>query len=331
VKILIDHPSPFLLAHGGQQIQITETKLALEKSGQEVEFLRWWDESQQGDLIHYFGVPSLDYIQKAEAKGIPVLFTHLLSATCNRPDWKLRVQGLIIDSLLRLPGWGLVKKQLTWRTFRAAKRIVVGLEAEKDALIKAFHVTPKAISVVPLGLSEPFISAQPGDRSAPYLITTGTIYEVKRSVELALMAKAAGIPLLFVGKPYSTDAPYWHTFRSLIDNKTVFHRSHVADRQEMMRLLQGARGFVLYSQFENWCLSAQEAIACGLPLLVQDQKWSRERFRDQASYLKYHNGSENVAILRRFYDTCPHLPSPTIKIHSWMDVAAQLISIYEKA
>ena len=56
MKILIDHPFPFFLAHGGQQIQIEETKRALESIGVGVDWLRWWDQSQSADIIHYFGV-----------------------------------------------------------------------------------------------------------------------------------------------------------------------------------------------------------------------------------------------------------------------------------
>ena len=43
MKVLIDHQLPFLLAHGGLQIQIEQTKAALEKIGIEVEYLRFWD------------------------------------------------------------------------------------------------------------------------------------------------------------------------------------------------------------------------------------------------------------------------------------------------
>ena len=54
----------------------------------------------------------------------------------------------------------------------------------------------------------------------------------------------------------------------------------------MVALLQASRGFVLMSQFENWCLSAHEAVACGLPVLVPDQNWSRERFGNAARYFQ---------------------------------------------
>ena len=33
MKVLFDHPNPFLLAHGGFQVQIKQTKKALEELG----------------------------------------------------------------------------------------------------------------------------------------------------------------------------------------------------------------------------------------------------------------------------------------------------------
>ena len=55
MKILLNCRLPFALAHGGMQTQIEQTQAALIALGLEVEPLRWWDATQTGDLIHYFG------------------------------------------------------------------------------------------------------------------------------------------------------------------------------------------------------------------------------------------------------------------------------------
>ena len=100
----------------------------------------------------------------------------------------------------------------------------------------------------------------------------------------------------------------------------------------MISLLQSARGFVLMSKFENWCLSAHEAAACGLPLLLQDQNWSRERFGNQSHYFDSIGFTpRNVKILKQFYEAAPGLPAPQGKLFSWDDAARQLKTIYERA
>src|SRR5687768_6171179 len=79
MKVLFDHPSPFLLAHGGFQTQIEQTKAALDGAGVEVEYLRWWDATQKGDLIHFFGRPGASYVDFAHHKGMKVVLSELLA------------------------------------------------------------------------------------------------------------------------------------------------------------------------------------------------------------------------------------------------------------
>ena len=70
MRVIFDHPHPFLLTHGGFQIQIEQTFSALRTANVEVEYLRWWDDKQRGDIIHYFGRPTKMYVQQAQQKGI---------------------------------------------------------------------------------------------------------------------------------------------------------------------------------------------------------------------------------------------------------------------
>jgi glycosyltransferase involved in cell wall biosynthesis len=154
---------------------------------------------------------------------------------------------------------------------------------------------------------------------------------VKHFTEVAEMARAAQVPVLFVSKPYHPGDPYWLRFKTLIDDRWVKYHPYVGCEAEIIRLLQAARWFVLMSNFENWCLSAHEAAACGLPLLVQDQNWSRERFGDQARYFPHIGVSrQNVETLQRFYKDAPGLPVPVIRLYSWTDVARQLKGVYER-
>jgi len=329
MKALIECAVPAMLAPGGTQVQVEQTKAGLEASGVEVEFLRWWDRGQRGDLIHYFGTPSNSFLGLARDAGLPVVMTNLFTETCNRSDFRLAVQGWLIQAGLKIPLARQVKHQLNWATYQRADHNVVGLECEKFVLEKVYRVPSSRISVVPLGLPDVFLNAGAGARREPHLICTGTITGRKYFVELAQMAQAAQVPVLFVGKPNHPGDPYWLKFKSLIDGRFVRHEPFVDSPAKMVSLLQAARGFVLMSQFENWCLSAHEAVACGLPLLVPDQNWSRERFGNQARYfptIGYNAG--NVARLKNFYAEAPALPAPAIKLHSWLEVAQELEKVY---
>jgi len=328
MKVLIDHSSPFLLAHGGFQLQIEQTKHALEELGVEVEFLRWWDAKQTGDIIHFFGAASVDYLLQSRGKSLRVVQTPLFTETCNRSDLRLKIQGAVVRGLLAMPGPVGVKRQLLWKSFVLADMNVVGLEAERRVLEWVYGVPRDHISVVPLGLSREFLSAGPTTSRGDALICVGTVTGRKNTVPLARMAREVEVPVIFVGGPYHERDPYWIEFLSLIDNRWVQHQAHVANANELINLYHGARGAVVMSRYENWCLAAHEAAACGLPLLLPDLKWSRECFGNDATYFQGDDPKTNLQILRSFYNAAPSLSAPRRGLYSWHDVAKRLIDLY---
>lgn len=328
MKVLIDSNVPFSFAHGGAQTQIEETAAQLGKLGVDVEFLRWWDAKQSADLIHYFGAhPYPDLIRLAQGKGMRFLTNNLFTATCNRGELAIKTQAMVTHTLRSLPLARNYLARPVWEAYLAADHHIVSLEAEKDVLNRIFGVPKERITCIPYGLSDTFLKAGHGDRSEPHLICTGTITERKRCLQLARLAHQAQVPVLFVGRPYSEADPYWQEFRRLIDDHFVKYLHHTSSPQEMATLLQRARGFVLMSKYENWCLSAHEAVACGLPVLLPDQKWSRERFGDQASYF-VDRRRDDGRILREFYEKCPSLSAPSIHLYSWAEVGQLIKGVY---
>lgn len=331
MKILFNHFLPFALAHGGMQTQIEQTQAALLALGVEVEPLRWWDDRQRGDLIHYFGVAPLSQIQHAQDKDMPLVMTNLFTAACNRTEARLRRQGWLVRTILNLPFGEGIKQQLAWRSFNCCAANIVGLAAERRVLELVYGLPRDQVELVPLGLQTIFLEAGPGQRDGDYLLCAGTITQRKNSVALARLARAAQVPVLFVGKPYAETEPYWQEFRALVDGRWVRHQAHVADPAAMVALLKSARGAMVMSDYENWCLTAHEAAACGVPVLLPDQNWSRERFGDQAHYFERVGFSpRNVEILKQFYTAAPGLPAPGIRLFSWADAAVRLKTIYER-
>ena len=327
MKILFDHHTPFALAHGGIQVQIEQTRAALEKLGVTVESFRWWDENQTGDLVHFFGPAPTGYQMLVRQKGIALAQTVVFSETCNRSPIRLRLQALGTRCLLAFPFGGTIKSQLMWMSFIQSPVTIVGLEAEARVLRQVYGVSSEQIRRVPLGCEEVFMKVPPSCKEGDYLVCVGTITPQKRTVELAELARAAQTPILFIGKPYNASSPYWTRFQSLVDGRLIRHEPHVADRSKLIECLRNARGFTLFSTYENWSLATDEAAACGLPLLLPDLNWARERFGSSARYFQKGDAQANVKILRAFFDDCPTLPAPP-RPQSWDAVAAKLKTIY---
>jgi glycosyltransferase involved in cell wall biosynthesis len=330
MKVLLNCHVPFPLAHGGAQVQTEQTKLALEKVGVEVECLRWWDASQKGDILHQIGRLEPWLVELAHAKGLKVAMTILLTAQCNYSSWQWFKRKLLIRPVLASPLPGKLKAKLEWRVYHLCDQMIVGLEAEKTVLEKVYGVDAGKIAVIPLGLAEAYRKAGPAPRSEDHLICSGTIGPAKNSIILAQLAHAAKTPMLFVGKPFDHQGPYWREFSKLIDGKIVKHHPHVSSRQELISLLQKSRGYVLMSLYENWSLAAHEAAACGLPMLVQDQRWSRERFGGKVSYWPKKGHEARARALAEFYEKCPGLSPPKIHFFSWEESALMLKDVYSR-
>ena len=328
MKVLIDHSSPYLLAHGGYSVLIDKTLLALREAGVEGEVLRWWDHEQRGDLIHYFAPVQNTYLRQARLKGIPVVLTSLVDSPANQPRWQTRRRRLTYEMVTRLPLGG-VKQNLPWEAFRQCTRNVVCMQCEKDFLADAYAVDRETVEVVSPGLGDNFLQAGPGTRAEDYLVCTATITPRKCSVRLARAAQEARVPVLFIGRPYNEADAYWQEFAALIDGHYVRHEGDVAGDAALIEKLHRARGFVFMSQVESWCFAASEAVACGLPLLLPRLPWALERFGSEASYFPADVRGE-AAALRTFYERAPSLSAPKVALLSWRSVGERLREVYHR-
>lgn len=329
MKILIDHHLPFLLAHGGLQIQIERTKLALEANGIQVEYLRWWDDSQKGDIIHFFGRPNPSHIDFAHAKGLKYVMSELLTGQGSRTRAQLRIQAGIEHMLANfIPATFLAN--FRWDAYKKADAFIVLTEWEAEVTRILFNPDESKLHVVPNGVEEEFfrnpeLPRQPVDE----LVCTATITERKRVLELAEAAAEAKVPIRILGKPYGEDDPYYRRFLALASESPEFVRygGGVSNRRALADIYQQARGFVLLSTMESLSLSALEAAASGCPLLLSDLPWARCTFGAKASYCPIASAEKTAGFLRAFYEKAPSLPLPA-RPSDWRKVADQLIGIY---
>jgi len=330
MKILFDHPEPALLAHGGMQIQIRQTKAALEGLGCQVEHLRWWDEAQTGDIIHCFARMAPYLIEYAHQKGIKVVLSELLAVQGSRSKGQLWRQRCLMRLLARV----LPQSFLTpfrWRAYELADACVALTSWEAWLLSYLFRAPAARVHVVPNGVETEFLESQPAERGQ-WLVCTATITTRKRVVELARAAALARTPLWIIGKPYGESDPYAQTFLQVAaaNRDYVRFEGPVQDRRQLAEIYRRARGFVLWSSSESLSLSALEAAACGCPLLLSDLPWARSVFGANASYCparaKEHQAA---AVLRAFYDAAPNLKTPPQPL-SWPQVGRQLLEVYKK-
>jgi glycosyltransferase involved in cell wall biosynthesis len=328
MKILFDHPWPFILAHGGFQIQIEETKRALEALGVEVEFLRWWDPAQSGDLIHFFGRPSGIYIDFAHARNMPVVMNELLTGVGSRSSKTLVIQKSMIKIVQKILPRSLWSR-MNWDAYSKADRLIALTEWEASLMRRIFGAPVNRTVVIPNGVGPEFLAEANSDRGK-YLVCTATITPRKRVLELGQAAIKAGTPLWVIGEPYAKKDQYAERFFDLARQSSgiVRYEGPVRDRERLAQIYREARGFVLLSSMESLSLSALEAAACDCPLLLSDLPWARTVFESNASYCTITDRARCAETLRQFYDQAPSLPIPP-EPNSWTQVAQQLRQVYD--
>jgi glycosyltransferase involved in cell wall biosynthesis len=317
------------LAHGGFQIQIEQTKIALEDLGVEVEFLRWWDASHRGDLIHFFGLPLPTYPELAHKKGIKLVITHLLGGLGARSAQKRFLQGIIVGTALRtLPATALAR--MGWSTWQIADAYIAVTQWEAKLMTTVFRVPAERVHVVPNGVNDLFFE-QPLAERGHWLVTTASILPVKRLVETAQAAVIAQTPYWVIGRPFSESDTYYQEFSRLCREspKILRYDNLMRTQAELAQVYRQARGFVLLSRWETQSLSALEAAASECPLLLSDLPWAHSTFGEHVSYCPGTSTERTAACLRRFYDKTP-LMQPPPKPLKWSEVGQMLKHIYEQ-
>jgi glycosyltransferase involved in cell wall biosynthesis len=329
MKVLFDHNIPFSLAHGGFQQQLLQTKLALEQAGVATDYLRWWDAGQHGDIIHFVGRPTTDYVVFAHGRGCKVIVAELLTATGSRSRSELAMQKWSTTVLRKiLPA--TFTARMAWDAYRLADACIANTDWEAHLMHYLFGAPRERVHVVPNGVEEIFLNSAPAARG-PWLVCTATITKRKRVLELAEAAIRAETPLWIIGKAYSDADPYAQKFFALAKQQPQILRYEgaIADRARLARIYREARGFVLLSAMETRSLSAEEAAACECPLLLSDLPWARSTFGGHAGYCPVVAPERAAGFLRKFYDAAPSLKPPP-KPASWPEIGRQFKAVYER-
>jgi glycosyltransferase involved in cell wall biosynthesis len=331
MKVLFSHHLPFYLAHGGLQTQIEELARELAALGVEVEMERWWDARQRGEIIQYFGrPPSVLPLRLARQKGFKTVMFENLDQTASRPQRALWCQRTITRLAQRAaPGMVL---RMAWEAYRELDALIYATELEWRVAQYLFNAPAERGHVIGHGLrAEALEQLRRPAPAGDHLISIATIAPRKNTVLLARAARAAQVPVVFLGKPYAAQDPYFQEFKSLVDGRYVRYPGFVSE-EEKYALIRGARGFALLSQFESGCIAVYEAAAAGLPLLLTDLPWAAKVYEQvpRARFVAPRDESSVAAALARFHREASRATEPTFPVGTWREVARRYLAVYEK-
>src|SRR5205823_1635087 len=99
--------------------------------------LRWWDESQRADIIHYFGIPQPWYVRFAHDKGMRVIFSQLITTLAARSARSRAARRIVMATMRRTLPRGIMEN-FGWESYRLAEAAVALTTWEAELMVKMF-------------------------------------------------------------------------------------------------------------------------------------------------------------------------------------------------
>lgn len=341
MKVIFFTPRPFSLAFGGTEVQLLETKAALEEIGVFVEFADYFDRGQisEDSVVHFFGS---DYVFAQTAnlligKGIPYVVSSVFY-----PTGFARVMHKISAFL------PMSVTYLRKRVISSARRILPNSRSEAKLLAELFGLPQAAISIVPNGVSTNVIGEDPNDFRRKYLpdlptnerfiLSVGRIE--KRKNTLALLRAAAKIraPIVFIGlpTPLATEKEYISKFMNELENYPGYAK-HIPflppGSRDLANAYAAAHSHALISWMETPGLVSLEAGINGANLVVGESPPVREYLSECAFFVR----QTDIVHISRALEESLSLPrdnksqSKIIKNkYSWSVIGQTMLSIYRE-
>lgn len=363
MRVLMQSRVSLYTVPGGDTVQITQTKAALEAKGIHVDLsLELEPDLSSYDLVHLFNFTRIQetYIQALNAKrqNKPVVLS-----TIYWPFDEFEHQGqrgwraafnrcLSVNEIEYLKGiWRFLRdgernqatRALLARGYRGLQHATLPMidfflpnsEIEMQAYCKDFGLELEATryQVVVNGVdlrfgAPPTVEADEIPEGG--ILCVARIETRKNQLALLRAAKGLGVPLVFVGGCAPNHAAYLQELRAEADDSVIFAGRVEHDR--LPAVYRRARVHALVSWFETPGLSSLEAGIAGCNLVVSDRGSTREYFGDHAQYCDPNSVSSIRSALEQALVTPPssRLAERIRRDYSWDSAAMQTLTAYQR-
>ncbi len=340
---------------GGDKIQLSKTREALEKLGVTVTLATCNDAIPSGtDIVHVFNPSQMSTtpLRAARAAGIPVIVSTIhwdmreyyrAMFAVNRKFFSIKPPQYLrhytvaqLKALLYNCVWNPRILRKLREVFRFADVLLPNSQAEATLLMKDFSVPEDRIMTVVNG----FDTSMASDTAAgqfkrehhhdDFVLCAGRIEYRKNQLALIEALMDEPYPLVFIGRPF--DPGYTALCKALAARrgKTIFI-DHM-DQRRLYLAYRDARVHALVSWYETPGLASLEAGAVGTNLVVTRGGCTEEYFGPDAAYCTPDDPQSIRDAVRQAWDKpkSDALSKRIARSYTWDEAGRQTLAAYRR-
>jgi glycosyltransferase involved in cell wall biosynthesis len=269
MKIIFNTWSGAFFNLGGGEVQLLNTKSALEAKGHVIEFYNQWHPQKDLDLLHQFSIQyGVNYVVDAyKQMDKKVALSTILWGEFTQSDhmyWQIR------DLLFKAD---ILFTNSEIESNRISKQFDVGLDK--------FHKTRNAITKEYFTLGNPELFYKKYGLSGEFVLSVANIDRRKNTHQLVSVCKNLGLQLVIIGAV--RDQEYFESFKETYSD--VHYLGPIYDVTMLKSAYRACRVFALPSLCETPGIAALEAASQGASLVITDQGCAQEYLTHYAHYV----------------------------------------------
>lgn len=301
---------------GGGEVQLLQSKLALEKRGHHVQFFDMWNPQLDIDILHQFSIQAgVEHVVKRYKNGGHKVALSTIMWDLHPRDYfeYHRIRSIMSDADILL-------------TNSEAESVRLADHFQMD--LSKFHKTRNSIGDSFFGPAQPEIFRKKYGIEGDFILSVANIDRRKNFEKLIPACKELGVRIVGIG--HLQDKEYFESFKNLY--KDYIYLGPM-DNEEMLKSAYAACSvYALPSLCETPGIAALEAASQGAKIVITNEGCAEEYFGNKAEYVNPHDLSSIVQGLEKAMNAPKdsELPEFIRKNYSWDITAKEIIEGYEK-
>ncbi len=316
LRIVFNTWTGAMFQKGGGEVQLLQTKAALERMGHEVLLFDQWNPQMDVDIAHQFSTEqgTEHFVFKYKQYGVPVAISTIMWTPPPKHDYQFhRIRQLLDVSDVLFPNSEMEAKNLSayfevdaakWLKSRNSISVAYSSRGTADLFRSKFNI------------------------KEPFILSVANIDRRKNTKLLSRACAELGQQLVTIG--HVKDPGYFEEFKDSYPGHV--HLGPIEDEHMLKSAYAACDVYALPSLCETPGIAALEAASQGAKIVITSEGCAEEYFGKEAIYVDYRSIesickglSEGIAATKN-----PELPAKVVSEYSWDVTAEEIVTGYRR-